>query len=359
MNSASHFSDLSTLSSRVSTPGGRNHTLLGILLAATVLLTGCNDSVLDFRNAEISNGKLYRDGSDKPFTASVTNLPTSKFPPQPGLAPFLRTVGVVLREDNYSNDFILRGALCDVKVKDGVLEGEAVCKLPQSQTLHSRMSFRSGVIDGDYTTYDFTPANHVVANLKFDKGVITGKEELFSPQTQKLVYQVTWQAGVPNGEEQTFDARTGKQIASLHYRNGQIEGVTTRWASDGTTVLYRTTASAGLQDGVEEEFFENGKPRRRTEWNRGKKNGRSQEWDAQGNLTRDTIYNNDVERQPHAAGPVAATESTSNVSTAANPQACAQAKADYQLKADSRQGASLSDGEALEAACAPESKRPS
>jgi hypothetical protein len=133
-----------------------------------------------------------------------------------------------------------------------------------------------------------------------------------------------------------------------------------RWGADGKMVTYRATMSEGAQDGVEEEFYpETGKPFRRTEWNHGKKNGRLQEWDAQGNPTRDTVYNNDVERQQHAADPVAATESMSNASTAANPQACVQAKADYQLKADSRQGASLSDGEEMEAACVPESKRPS
>lgn len=361
MNSAFHPSDPSVLSSRVPTSVGRSNTLLSALLTATVLLTACGGSILDFRNAEISNGKLYKAGADAGFTGTVTNIPHIKLlSSQPGLAQMNRLLRTTLADNFEWDRHVLAQSVCDVKVKKGSPDGEAVCKLPRSETLHSRLTFKDGVLDGAYTRYDMTAANHVLIAANFKEGKPDGKHEFFSAQTQKIISRLPWKDGKLEGEEKVFHPDNGNQTGSYHYKDGKFDGPAMRWGADGKMVTYRATMSEGAQDGVEEEFYpETGKPFRRTEWNHGKKNGRLQEWDAQGNPTRDTVYNNDVERQQHAADPVAATESMSNASTAANPQACVQAKADYQLKADSRQGASLSDGEEMEAACVPEGKRPS
>jgi antitoxin component YwqK of YwqJK toxin-antitoxin module len=325
-----------------------------------VLLTGCGGSVLDFRNAEISNGKLYKAGADAVFTGTVTNIPQAKLlGSQPGLAQVNRTLRLALADNFELDRQLLAQSLCDIKVKKGSPDGEAVCKLPRSETLHSRLNFKDGALNGAYTRYDLTAANHVLITANFKEGQPDGKQELFSTQTQKIINRSPWKDGKLEGEEKVFHPDNGQQIGSYHYKDGKFDGLAMRWGADGKMVTYRATMSEGAQDGVEEEFYpETGKPFRRTEWNRGRKNGRLQEWDAQGNLTRDMIYNNDVERQPHTAAPVATTESIFNASTTANPQACAQAKAEYQLKADSRQGASLSDGEVLEAACALEIRRP-
>jgi hypothetical protein len=97
MNSAFHPSDLSAPSSCVPTSTGRNKTLLSALLTATVLLTACGGSVLDFRNAEISNGKLYKAGADAGFTGTVTNIPHIKLlSSQPGLAQMNRLLRTTL-----------------------------------------------------------------------------------------------------------------------------------------------------------------------------------------------------------------------------------------------------------------------
>lgn len=335
--------------------------LPGVVLAATVLLPGCGGSVLDFRNAEISNGKLYKAGADAVFTGTVTNIPQAKLlGSQPGLAQVNRTLRLALADNFELDRQLLAQSLCDVKVKKGSPDGEAVCKLPRSETLHSRLNFKDGALNGAYTRYDLTAANHVLITANFEDGLPDGKQELFSARTQKIINRMPWKDGKMEGEEKAFDPDTGNQAGSYHYKDGKLDGPAMRWGPDGKMVTYRATLVEGAQHGVEEEFYpDTGKPGRRTEWNHGKKNGRLQEWDVQGQLTRDTVYSNDIERQQPTVTPAAATESTSNVSTAANPQACAQAEAAYQLKADSRQGASLEDINEMTETCKPEGKRPS
>lgn len=59
-------------------------------------------------------------------------------------------------------------------------------------------------------------------------------------------------------------------------------------------MTYRLDTANGVQEGLEEEFFpDTGKPLRSTQWSQGKKNGRLQEWDAQGQLIRDAVYQDD------------------------------------------------------------------
>jgi antitoxin component YwqK of YwqJK toxin-antitoxin module len=361
MNFALKLSDPSFSLPRRSASAVRSQTLLGALLAATVLLTGCGDSVLDFRNAEISNGKIYKAGADAVFTGTVTNIPQAKLlGSQPGLAQVNRTLRVTL-DDNFEFDRqLLAQSLCDGKVKKGSPDGEAVCKLPRSETLHSRLNFKDGALDGAYTRYDLTPANHVLGTASFEQGLPDGKQELFSARTQKIVNRLAWKEGKRDGEEKAFDPDNGNQTGSYHYKDGKLDGPAMRWGTDGKTVTYRATLVEGAQNGVEEEFYpDTGKPGRRTEWNLGKKNGRLQEWDAQGKLTSDTGYSNDVERQTPPVAAAATSASTSNVAKAADPQACAQAEAAYQRQNDTRQGASQEDVDAMTQACKPPAQRPS
>ncbi|RZA30161.1 MAG: toxin-antitoxin system YwqK family antitoxin [Proteobacteria bacterium] len=364
MNSALHLYDPSFSLPRMSASAVRSQTLVGALLAATVLLTGCGGSVLDFRNAEISNGKLYKAGADAGFTGMVTNIPQAKLlSSQPGLAQVNRTLRAALADNFELDRQLLAQSLCDVKVKKGSPDGEAVCKLPRSKTLHSRLNFKDGVLNGAYTRYDLTAANHVLITANFAQGVPDGKQELFSARTQKIINRLPWQDGKMEGEEKAFDPDNGNQTGSYHYKDGKLDGPAMRWGPDGKLVTYRATLTKGAQNGVEEEFYpDTGKPFQRTEWSHGKKNGRFQEWDVQGNLTRDVTYRNDLEQLPRPAvsNPVPGSEFLGAAYVPpANPQACAQAKEAYQLQNDTRQGASEEDSHKVTEACKPAVQRPS
>lgn len=363
MNSALHLSDLSFSLTRMSASVVRSQSLVGGLLAATVLLMGCSGSVLDFRNAEISNGKIYKSGADTGFTGTVTNIPQIQILQQPGLTLIGRTLDAVFPANFNRDRFFMSKSLCDVKVKKGALDGETVCKFPQTEMLHSRMVFKDGALNGAYTRYDATPANHVVVTATFKAGLPNGKQEIFSMETQKIIHRIVWKAGKVDGEEQAFDAQTGSLVASSDYKNGKFDGPAMRWSVDGKMVTYRATLVEGNQNGVEEEFYpDTGKPFRRTEWSHGKKNGQFQEWDAQGNLTRDVTYRNDLEQlpRPAASNPVPESEFLGAAyAPPANSQACAQAKAAHQLQNDTRQGASEEDLRKVTEACKPAVQRPS
>ena len=97
MNFASYPFGPSAFAPRVLISAIRSLMLPGVVLAATVVLPGCGGSVLDFRNAEISNGKLYKAGADAVFTGTVTNIPQAKLlGSQPGLAQVNRTLRLAL-----------------------------------------------------------------------------------------------------------------------------------------------------------------------------------------------------------------------------------------------------------------------
>jgi antitoxin component YwqK of YwqJK toxin-antitoxin module len=279
-------------------------TRLASLLAAAVLLTGCGDTVLDFRNADVSNGKIYKAGADAAFTGTVTNIPQDKIlQQQPGLFMVNRILqGAVTSGGGDTKRFFMDPSLCNAKLKKGVLDGEVVCKLAQGGVLHSRVAFKDGSLHGAYTRYDLTPANHVFVTATFENGQPEGQQEIFSLQTQKLTNRLPWKAGKLEGEEQSFHPESGVLAGSYHYKNGKLDGPAMRWGADGKMVTYRATLVEGNQDGVEEEFYpDTGKPARRTEWSRGKKNGRQQAWDAQGNVTQDVVYSEDVLQQPKVA----------------------------------------------------------
>jgi hypothetical protein len=52
---------------------------LVIPLAATLLcLSACGHKVLDYRNAQFVNGKIYSGGANSPFSGAVTNVPNGQ-----------------------------------------------------------------------------------------------------------------------------------------------------------------------------------------------------------------------------------------------------------------------------------------
>jgi hypothetical protein len=99
---------------------------LALSCAATVLV-GCGSKVLDFRNAEISNGKVYANGANTPFSGKVTNVPGGTvFGPQPGYAKLIATLNKVSPDLSIADVGLT--ALCDAESSDGVLEGKMQCK---------------------------------------------------------------------------------------------------------------------------------------------------------------------------------------------------------------------------------------
>ena len=264
--------------------------LLSVVIAAS--LAGCSGRVLEFRNAEVVNGKIYKSGANEPFSGKVTNVPAAQiFRGLDGISAFLSTAKNVLGSP------LDVSSLCTVEIQDGILDGKAECQQPNSSNLVMQLNFSQGLLDGNFKT--FTPADpdQPVISATFNKGRANGKLEIFSPQTHKLIYHVNWENGSLVGTEEGFDANTGNLTARDQIENGKLQGEQIRYAPDGKRVIYRVKYVDGLKEGVEEAYDAgSGKPTLRAEWSNGALNGTYQTW-KDGILDQDGKYENGTEIQ--------------------------------------------------------------
>ncbi|KVE37478.1 hypothetical protein [Burkholderia sp. TSV86] len=67
-------------------PNYRYPLILSSLIAVTAL-GGCKGDVLDYRNAQLVNGKVYAGNANEPFFGKLTNVPADKLlGQQPGFS---------------------------------------------------------------------------------------------------------------------------------------------------------------------------------------------------------------------------------------------------------------------------------
>lgn len=269
-----------------------------ILLASVLVLAGCDSRVLDFRNAEVVNGKLYEKEGNKGFTGKVTNVPKSVvLDSQKGAIAFAKRVATVF-DGKFTRDSIVEvlyiESLCEVNVREGVLDGGVTCLVPRSQTPRYELTFNKGALQGEFKLYD-SAEGRLVSAANFKDGQLHGKQEIFGLKNRKLLYVVHWDNGVEDGAETTFHVETGNLASERVHKNGKVNGVLTMYAPDGKQVVYKAQVLDGLKHGAEEGFdATTGKPLVYAVWSNGKLNGSLKKWDAAGALITDDVYENGV-----------------------------------------------------------------
>ncbi|MCG5076491.1 toxin-antitoxin system YwqK family antitoxin [Paraburkholderia tagetis] len=264
------------------------------LAFASVLLSGCGDKVLDFRNAQLNNGKVYAGDSNTPFSGKVTNVPAGTIlGSQQGYGKLLNTVNAA-RPSTTLGDMGM-SSMCDAQARDGLLSGKAVCKTPQSDTTRIEANFTDGVLDGSFTVHDKT-GNNTFVELSFKQGMPDGKMKIFSPATGKLAHTAMWNAGVINGEEEGFDETTGNRVLHATVVNGKYDGELTRYAPDGKQVIYKADFAQGQHEGDEETFDpQTGKMTGQAHYTNGKLDGVVRHWNADGSPLDEKTYENGVD----------------------------------------------------------------
>lgn len=289
-----------------------------ILLFTVSSMVGCAKGVLDARNASINNGLIYAGDANEPFTGRVTNVPEATvLLNQPAIRLFFEPLrALYLQKDGLLLDrVLLSSSLCDVNVSKGVLDGDVVCRFPQSESKRYEMAFRKGKLNGPMTFYGPPPANTTVIKGAFHEGLLDGSLEVYSPKTQKLVHRQQLKDGVNQGDVTAWDDETGNQVEHASYVNGKLEGQFVRFAPDGKTLISRVTYSANLFNGLTETFDPGtGAPTLRAEWRLGKRNGIWKKWD-DGKLVEDFVYQDDklisnVDAGKGDGAPVAARDTT-------------------------------------------------
>lgn len=275
-----------------------------LLLAATTVLSACGkDEILDFRNAQFANGKVYAGNANTPFSGKVTNIPENDLlGKHDGFKKITEIVGKVvlpqlanMREGLgiSSASMLLAGALCDVEVKDGMPDGKTTCKAPRSDNVLLEMKFNKSALVGDMSIYSPQAPGKLISQASFKDGQPNGKQEIYGPDSHKLVHTLVWKNGVLDGPEEGFDEATGKKILVATLSNGKYEGPLTRYAPDGERVIARGSYVKGEPTGVHELFNpETGKLSSHQEYVDGKLHGKVQEWNATGTLVSEKTYNN-------------------------------------------------------------------
>ena len=262
---------------------GRGAALVAVAIAA-VLLAGCKGEVLDYRNAQMVNGKVYDGSANEPFSGKLTNVPDrSLLIEQAGLqlAGKLASIALVdslpASERNAQSflgrsgaEILLSGAVCDVQIEGGVPDGSAVCKAPQSDLVRIETSFKHGALNGPLKLSGGQNEGPLL-EATFNNGQLDGTEKVYSWTDHKLIHTFPWNKGSASGSEEAFDPNTGAVVKRATFVDGKYEGEVVHYAPDGKQVTLRAT------------------------YVNGKLNGPYEEWDASGTLIADKAFSNGVE----------------------------------------------------------------
>lgn len=276
-----------------------------LTFVASFSLYGCGKGqILDFRNAQVINGKVYAEAANTPFSGTLTNVPAGQvLDAQKGFAKFAETTTRVIfpqlaniRQAGLSvssNAMLLPNSYCDVSMNEGYLDGETVCKAPRSEDLTLKASFDKGTLVGAVKLYD-PKTGKLLSETSFEEGQPDGAQNIYSPRTNKLVHTISWKNGILDGPEEGFDESTGKRTFFGTFSDGKYQGETTLYSSDSNNIIQRTTFENGLPL-IDEKFDPQSKKLiARSEFKNGKFDGSVKKWDANGVLISDDKYTQGV-----------------------------------------------------------------
>lgn len=237
----------------------RHSATLLIASLAAALLTGCKGDVLDYRNVQLVNGKVYAGNADSPFSGKVTNVPTSGIlNNQLGYQRMMQNSTYIVPEAYRGgiDSMMIHSLLCDAKVRAGILDGDVVCKAPQSDTVRMKMSFSDAALTGPMQIFD-NSGDRTVLDANFNKGNPDGPEKIYYAPTKQLIGAFPWTDGRLNGVVKTYDGKTGNTLLEANYENGAANGEIVRYSPDGKQVIYRATFANDRLDGAEDRFDPN------------------------------------------------------------------------------------------------------
>lgn len=230
-----------------------NLSLGGLAVMCLLALVGCTRT-LDFRNAEISEGKIYSRGENSGFSGKLTNVPIGKIPVA-SIKPLLDLLTTVTKDESFRGIFLANaigsilgntdaGPRCDVSAKNGRLHGEAVCSVSDAPFLS--LTYAEGVIDGPVVFLKPSEKGAKVAEATFNDGLMTGASQVFDAKTGKTLHTVSWTKGLATGPEQMFDS-AGNLTFKATFVDGKYEGEVVQYGPGGAVVAKSTYRAGVLQ----------------------------------------------------------------------------------------------------------------
>ncbi|MDR6522175.1 antitoxin component YwqK of YwqJK toxin-antitoxin module [Variovorax paradoxus] len=242
-------------------------------VAAALLLAACGPSTLEFRNAEIVQGKFYRQGADKPFSGKIDNVPSHTILIRKEFDTISTLPTNVLDKAAPGVQHNALGQVCEVRVDEGVLDGATTCTTGAGKFKAYEMTFDQGVLTGEFKFY-FPGTNKPEAVVRTDHGVLDGRSVVYGPESGREVYNATFKQGKLARTEEIFDDQTGKLVRRTPVEDGAITGEIVEYTKHGAQLSYRANVQMGLKHGVEEKFIEeSGILEYRQNWVMGKLDG--------------------------------------------------------------------------------------
>lgn len=275
----------------------RRHILSTIWVALVLLaVAGCSHPLLDYRNADISDGLIYASGANEPFTGTVTHVPDSFMINGEGHAKFMKEVG----GDRYAVIRFLQAALgrgapaslCTISVRKGYVDGPATCFRPQSDIRIIEAHFEAGQLSGKLVYYNPEKPDQKLAEGSFNEGQPDGQQKIYSASSGKLVTKVTWSNGFYDGDYARYSETSGKAVLKEDFVEGRRDGTWEQFTADGKQLIIRAAYKDGNLEGVEEHFdADTGKRILLVDrWRDGKITGTKKTWDKNGVPLSDETY---------------------------------------------------------------------
>ncbi|MEE6229219.1 hypothetical protein [Stenotrophomonas maltophilia] len=221
-------------------------------LGAALFLSACSKPVLDWRNAELSNGTIYESGSNEPFDGLVTNVPHGKLEPHLGA---LRTVLSNLNTFQSASMPALLGGmqyLCDVDVEDGLVAAHFVCRYRDSHVVAYEGQLTEEGLEGETAFHNAAGARVVV--LPMVNGKVNGRVRIYFAENPE---QLSLEADVVdngfNGELIGYHLN-GQVRSKGQYANSVPIGVWEGYRKEDGTLSERITYERGKV--VSHHFYE-------------------------------------------------------------------------------------------------------
>lgn len=228
-------------------------------LLISAALTGCGDELLDFRNAEMSNGLIYSQGENKPFTGGVTNIPLNSIPTK-DLSGMLQFVTRVTNDQSLSQLFMVgsiaslmgnsssSAIMCDALVKEGYLSGQAQCFTTSGRLGVMDVDYVDGNIDGGVVFYSLKDkTKSMLAEAEFTGGKLNGELKAYGLKSNKLVSSTIWVGGVLNGVAETFSDETQKLVWKATLVDDKLDGDVEEYDHSSGDLVKTTTYKSGVK----------------------------------------------------------------------------------------------------------------
>lgn len=192
------------MSQITTSPSSANMPVKILMVIGLIILQGCNQEI-DARQVRVEQGLIYKKDASDPFTGTIINV----------------NIAEVVKK--YVTLLLTLDGSCVVPVKNGLFDGEAICKSTTGKKI-AEMAYSQGHQNGVFKAWGIDNDN-LVLSMSLRDGVADGVMERYNTKTGKIISRITYLAGEKSGEEKRWDITGETLLTDLTWENGVQTGV--------------------------------------------------------------------------------------------------------------------------------------